>query len=136
MSDERHTRIDVKDGVAEITLDRPERMNAYTAQMGVELNEHLVSCDRDDSVRAVIVTGAGRAFCAGADLDRGGDTFATGDQRTERPRVARIEGGAHVAIASDHRHALRSSGAEKGNAEIRHRDMLSARWLKSRESLS
>ncbi len=91
MSDERHTRIDVKDGVAEITLDRPERMNAYTAQMGVELNEHLVRCDRDDAVRAVIVTGAGRAFCAGADLERGGDTFATGEEQRERPRVARIE---------------------------------------------
>jgi enoyl-CoA hydratase/carnithine racemase len=84
MSDERHTRIEVKDGIAEITLDRPQRMNAWTAQMGVELNEHLVRCDQDDAVRAVIVTGAGRAFCAGADLERGGETFAGGGERTER----------------------------------------------------
>ncbi len=91
MSDERHTRIEVEDGIAEITLDRPERMNAYTAQMGAELNEHLVRCDLDDAVRAVIVTGAGRAFCAGADLERGGDTFAAGEERGERPRVPRIE---------------------------------------------
>jgi enoyl-CoA hydratase/carnithine racemase len=87
MSGERHTRIDVKDGIAEITLDRPERMNAYTAQMGVELNEHLLRCDRDDAVRAVIVTGAGRAFCAGADLERGGDTFATSEARAEHARA-------------------------------------------------
>jgi enoyl-CoA hydratase/carnithine racemase len=84
MSDERHTRIDVKDGIAQITLDRPERMNAWTARMGVELNEHLVRCDLDDDVRAVIVTGAGRAFCAGADLERGGETFASGPERGER----------------------------------------------------
>ncbi|MEX2206596.1 MAG: enoyl-CoA hydratase-related protein [Myxococcota bacterium] len=87
MSDERHTRIDVKDGIAEITLDRPERMNAYTAQMGGELNEHLLRCDRDDAVRAVIVTGAGRAFCAGADLERGGDTFETSEARAEHARA-------------------------------------------------
>ena len=97
MSDERHTRIDVKDGIAEITLDRPERMNAYTAQMGVELNEHLVRCDRDDAVRAVIVTGAGRAFCAGADLERGGDTFATSEARAEHMRAERA-GAEHARV--------------------------------------
>ena len=84
MSGERHTRIDVESGIAKLTLDRPERMNAWTAQMGAELNEHLVRCDQDDAVRAVIVTGAGRAFCAGADLERGGETFASGGERTER----------------------------------------------------
>jgi len=84
LSEERHTRIDVKDGIAQITLDRPARMNAWTAQMGVELNEHLLRCDQDDTVRAVIVTGAGRAFCAGADLGRGGDTFAGGERPAER----------------------------------------------------
>ena len=78
MSDSLHTQIDVKDGIATVTLNRPERMNAWTAQMGVELNEHLVRCDEDDAVRAVVVTGAGRAFCAGADLERGGETFAGG----------------------------------------------------------
>jgi len=73
-----HTLFDLKDGIATITLNRPERMNAWTAQMGVELNAHLLNCDEDDAVRAVVVTGAGRAFCAGADLERGGETFAGG----------------------------------------------------------
>lgn len=77
---EAHTLFDLKDGIATITLHRPERMNAWTAQMGVEINQHLVRCDEDDAVRAVVVTGAGRAFCAGADLERGGETFAGGPE--------------------------------------------------------
>jgi enoyl-CoA hydratase/carnithine racemase len=89
MSDSRHTLFDLVDGVATITLNRPERMNAWTAQMGVELNEHLVRCDEDDAVRAVIVTGAGRAFCAGADLERGGETFAGGGRESQPARPAR-----------------------------------------------
>jgi enoyl-CoA hydratase/carnithine racemase len=65
----------VEDGIAIITLDRPDRMNAFTFVMRAELLAALDEVDADDSVRAVIVTGAGRAFCAGADLGRGGDTF-------------------------------------------------------------
>src|SRR5439155_422864 len=53
----------------------PERLNAYTLTMGRELSEAFAACDADDAVRAIIVTGAGRAFCAGADLARGGETF-------------------------------------------------------------
>ncbi len=64
--------LQVVDGVAEITLNRPERMNAYTSQMGQELHEAFAACDRDDGVRAIIVTGAGKAFCAGADLSPSG----------------------------------------------------------------
>ena len=60
------------DGVAEITLNRPQRMNAFTWRMGRLLNEALERFDADDDVRAIIVTGKGRAFCAGADLGRGG----------------------------------------------------------------
>ena len=87
MSESLHTLFDLKDGVATITLNRPERMNAWTAQMGAEINGHLVRCDEDDEVRAVVVTGAGRAFCAGADLERGGETFAGGGaDPTARPR--------------------------------------------------
>ncbi|HTO09349.1 MAG TPA: enoyl-CoA hydratase-related protein [Myxococcota bacterium] len=89
MSDSLHTRFDLKDGIATITLHRPEKMNAWTAQMGAELNAHLVRCDEDDAVRAVVVTGAGRAFCAGADLERGGETFAGGAESAgsgARPR--------------------------------------------------
>jgi enoyl-CoA hydratase/carnithine racemase len=61
--------------VLTITLNRPERLNAWTAQMGQELREAFDRADGDDEVRAVIVTGAGRGFCAGADLESGGDTF-------------------------------------------------------------
>src|SRR5206468_6921855 len=67
--------LDVRDGVAVVTLNRPERLNAYTPTMGRELAEAFAVCDADDAVRAIVVTGAGRAFCAGADLARGGGSF-------------------------------------------------------------
>ncbi len=63
------------DGVLTITLNRPERLNAWTGRMGQELREAFDAADADDEVRAIIVTGAGRGFCAGADLEGGGDTF-------------------------------------------------------------
>jgi enoyl-CoA hydratase/carnithine racemase len=66
---------ELADGVLTITLDRPERLNAWTAQMGAELRAAFDMADADDEVRAIIVTGAGRGFCAGADLASGGDTF-------------------------------------------------------------
>ena len=68
-------RYDVDGHVATITLDRPERLNAYTRTMHEELIQAFDLADADDEVRAVIVTGAGRGFCAGADLERGGETF-------------------------------------------------------------
>lgn len=77
MTDSPQTlRIEIEDRVAIVTLARPERLNAYTVQMGIELFGALHRLDRDDGVRAVVVTGAGRAFCAGADLESGGATFA------------------------------------------------------------
>lgn len=63
-------------GVATITLNRPERYNAYTTQMGRELFGALARLDADDGVRAIVITGAGKHFCAGADLEAGGATFA------------------------------------------------------------
>jgi enoyl-CoA hydratase/carnithine racemase len=66
---------EVADGVATITLNRPERLNAFTATMMQELIDAFDQVDADDDVRAVIVTGAGRGFCAGADLGGGGGTF-------------------------------------------------------------
>ena len=66
---------EMTDSVLTITLNRPERLNAWTAQMGAELRAAFDQADADDDVRAVIVTGAGRGFCAGADLASGGETF-------------------------------------------------------------
>ncbi len=60
------------DGVATITLNRPERLNAYTVQMGAEIYQSIEALERDDEIRAIIVTGAGRGFCAGMDLEGGG----------------------------------------------------------------
>lgn len=67
-------RLDVADGVATITLNRPDKLNAFTFQMSQELIAAFDATDADDDVCAVIVTGAGRGFCAGAELS-GGDTF-------------------------------------------------------------
>jgi len=79
------------DGVLTITLNRPERLNAWTGQMGRELIEAFDRADDDDDIRAIIVTGAGRGFCAGADLAGGGETF---DYRThEFDGPARDNGG-------------------------------------------
>jgi enoyl-CoA hydratase/carnithine racemase len=66
---------DVADRVLTITLNRPERLNAWTGTMARELIEAFDRADADDEVRAIVVTGAGRGFCAGADLASGGETF-------------------------------------------------------------
>ena len=71
-----HIRYEVADRIATITLHRPDRLNAFTNRMTAELIEAFDRSDADDEVRAVIVTGAGRAFCAGADLGGGGDTWS------------------------------------------------------------
>ncbi len=67
--------LDQSDGVLTITLDRPEQLNAFTGVMLQEMVAALDHADADDSVRAVIVTGRGRGFCAGADLAAGASTF-------------------------------------------------------------
>lgn len=66
--------VEVEDGVAVLTLNRPERRNAYIAEMGSLLSQAYRACDADDAVRAIVLTGAGSAFCAGADLEA--DPFA------------------------------------------------------------
>ncbi len=74
----KHITYDVADHVATITLSRPEKLNAFTATMARELLAAFDLIDDDDEVRAVVVTGAGRGFCAGADLSGGGETFDYG----------------------------------------------------------
>lgn len=81
MTDYETILVEVDDGVATVTLNRPDRLNAWTATMGWELRHALSTLDVDDDVRAIVVTGAGRAFCAGADLEAGGDTFTGGGPR-------------------------------------------------------
>jgi enoyl-CoA hydratase/carnithine racemase len=79
---------DVKDGVATITLNRPDKLNAFNGQMMRDMIAAFDATDADDAVRAVIVTGAGRGFCAGADLSAGGSTFDA-DARSPRDRADR-----------------------------------------------
>jgi enoyl-CoA hydratase/carnithine racemase len=71
----KHILFDVGDGVATITLNRPKRMNAFHFPLGAELERAYARCDEDDGVRAVVLTGAGKAFCAGADMGGGEKTF-------------------------------------------------------------
>ncbi|MDP3938442.1 MAG: crotonase/enoyl-CoA hydratase family protein [Deltaproteobacteria bacterium] len=71
----------LEDGVLTLTLNRPERLNAYTPTMQREMIDAIERADTDDRVRAVIVTGAGRGFCAGADLGGGGETFNSTSKR-------------------------------------------------------
>src|SRR5215210_3935539 len=83
-------RYEVADGVLTITLNRPERLNAWTPVMQRELIAAIDAADADDDVRVIVVTGEGRAFCAGADLERGGETF---DWRGRGEEVPRDGGG-------------------------------------------
>jgi len=82
---------DVKDNILTITLNRPEKLNAFTGVMMNELIDAFDRASKDDGIRAVVVTGAGRAFCAGADLSAGADTFDA-QKRDDRPERKRAEG--------------------------------------------
>jgi enoyl-CoA hydratase/carnithine racemase len=84
---------ELADGVLQITLNRPERLNAWTPVMARELMESFDQSDADDDVHAVIVTGAGRGFCAGADLAAGGETFDYRARGAHGETVVRDNGG-------------------------------------------
>src|SRR5581483_4999960 len=81
---------EVSEQILTITLNRPDKLNAFNATMLRELIEAFDAADRDDDIRAIIVTGAGRAFCAGADLSSGADTF---DRDAKRGPVKRLANG-------------------------------------------
>lgn len=84
--------------VATITLHRPDKMNAFTNRMLKEIIDAFDRTDADDSVRAVIVTGSGKAFCAGADLSGGGETFAKGGSDVAARSGVVRDGGGLVAL--------------------------------------
>ncbi|HWI27220.1 MAG TPA: crotonase/enoyl-CoA hydratase family protein [Stellaceae bacterium] len=88
----------VDDGIATITLNRPEKLNAFTNTMRLELLDAFDRIDADDAVRAVIVTGAGRAFCAGADLSAGAKTFDYAARGAIAAEEQRRDGGGTVSL--------------------------------------
>jgi enoyl-CoA hydratase/carnithine racemase len=81
---------EVAEQILTVTLSRPDKLNAFNATMQRELIEAFDAADKDDDIRAIIVTGAGRAFCAGADLSSGADTF---DRDARRGSIRRLADG-------------------------------------------
>ena len=88
---------DLEDGVLTLTLNRPEKLNAFTREMQAEMIDAFDAADADDQVRSVIVTGAGRGFCAGADLSSGGSTFDA-DARPDRESGLKADGGGLLTL--------------------------------------
>ena len=98
MSEYTQIRYEVSDSIATVTLARPEKMNAFTGVMMRELLDVFDVIDADDAVRAVIVTGDGKAFCAGADLSSGAKTFDDGDWSSTSDDSVRRDGGGQVTL--------------------------------------
>src|SRR5262245_18642567 len=90
---------DIQDSVLTITLNRPEKLNAFNTAMRREIIAAIQQASEDDDVRAIIVTGAGRAFCAGADLASGAETFAKLERDVEATSPDDIDGGGKVSLA-------------------------------------
>ena len=93
-----HISLGVDDGIATITLDRADKMNAFTERMRIEILDALDRTDADDDVRAVIFTGAGRAYCAGADLSSGEETFSRGGSPVIGVNGVPRDGGGTVSL--------------------------------------
>ncbi|MDY7102732.1 MAG: crotonase/enoyl-CoA hydratase family protein [Actinomycetota bacterium] len=92
-------RTDIADRVMTLTLDRPDRLNAFNAQMMTEMIEAFDEADRNDDVRVVIVTGEGRGFCAGADLGGGAQTFDyDANPRRETTQQVHRDGGGLLTL--------------------------------------
>ena len=89
---------DVEDGILTITLNRPEALNSFTNDMMLEMIDACDRADADDSVRAIIVTGAGRGFCAGADLSRGGATFDSSKRADRKKDGINRDGGGRLTL--------------------------------------
>ena len=98
----QHIRTELADNILTVTLNRPDRMNAFTLRMKDELVHVFGEADRDNQVRAVVVTGAGRAFCAGMEMqpEDGGHVFGYDDAEGEEPPVGTIrDSGGEVSLA-------------------------------------
>jgi enoyl-CoA hydratase/carnithine racemase len=101
MTDYTTFTVDKRDGIAIVTFSRPEKMNTFNGVMMLELISLFDDTDKDDSVRAVIITGSGRAFCAGADLGPGGGTFDPNQRDMSREIIVngvRRDGGGRVSL--------------------------------------
>ena len=124
MSDFANVRLPVSDGIGTVTLNRPEKLNAFAGRMRQEVTEALSAMAGDSAVRVIVVTGAGRAFCAGADVDYMRELTERGDvegfrglveagrqvvttiRATPKPVLAGVNGpaaggGANLALACD-----------------------------------
>jgi enoyl-CoA hydratase/carnithine racemase len=89
---------EVSEQIATITLNRPDKLNSFTNRMLKEIIAAFDESDADDNVRAVIITGSGRAFCAGADLSGGGETFAKGGSDVKAKTGVMRDGGGLVSL--------------------------------------
>jgi enoyl-CoA hydratase/carnithine racemase len=89
---------EVDDGIMTVTLDRPDQLNALSRPMRDSLIAAIDHADQNDDVRAVIVTGAGRAFCAGADLSKGEETFNYEDRGELRDDGLNRDGGGQITL--------------------------------------
>jgi enoyl-CoA hydratase/carnithine racemase len=135
MSDYQDLRFDVQDGVATITLHRPDVRNAFGGSMRAELSDAYTRCDADDAIRVVVLTGTPPAFCAGADLSGGDQTFGTADPSTfsaspidppawdlRKPVIAAVNGhaiglGLTIALQCDIR--FMAADAKYGVVQVR-----------------
>ena len=98
MADFTQITYDLADSIATLTLSRPDKLNAFTVTMMREMISAFDMADADDAVRAVIVTGDGRAFCAGADLSGGGETFSRGGSDEQTAVGVPRDGGGLVSL--------------------------------------